>query len=85
MAHADTIGARLQALVAGEVPPEKTYLGVPFFGFDWTGAVTRAVYPGKAAELTRTFEPQIERGSWLYMLVIGAIFGIIFGIGSIFA
>jgi spore germination protein len=46
---------------ADKVPPEKTYLGVPFFGFDWSGESATAVYPGRVARLVAATNPEIGR------------------------
>ena len=46
---------------AGLVPPEKTYLGLPFYGFDWHGEATTAVHSDDVRALRARYHPQVRR------------------------
>jgi spore germination protein len=46
---------------AGLVPPGKTYLGLPFYGFDWHGESTTAVHSNDARDLRTRYDPQVRR------------------------
>ena len=43
------------------VPPEKIYMGVPFYGFSWRGGTARAMTAAEVADLPQRFLSQAAR------------------------
>jgi spore germination protein len=46
---------------AGLVPPDKTYLGLPFYGFDWHGDDVTAVHSDDVKALAARYHPKVTR------------------------
>jgi spore germination protein len=46
---------------ATAVPPTKTYLGVPLYGYDWAGAAAQSLNWGQATQLRDTNHAQVQR------------------------
>jgi spore germination protein YaaH len=45
------------------VPPEKTYLGVPFYGYDWTGSTGQPLDWIKATKIARQQGVEVKRSA----------------------
>ena len=43
------------------VPPEKTYLGIPFYGYDWTGSAGRPLDWRRAIKTAEMNSAEIKR------------------------
>lgn len=45
------------------VPPEKTFMGVPFYGYDWTGSIAQSLNWRQAVKLAEQNGAEIQRDS----------------------
>lgn len=52
---------RVLGYAAAVVPPEKTYLGIPFYGYDWSGAAGQGLNWQQATKIARQNDATVQR------------------------